>query len=876
MALLTLPATPQKDAFQTYGLNQADLLSLVADNYFLDKNNWKKVVITYTSTVSNQLSIISFNPDIDIDEVSALGFFSEEARSSFRLQNISIYDQQNGRLRLERSEIPSVASYDILFSDEISGAWYNMVGANGSMLTFTEDGSRLLAGTTSTAYYGAEAFSGVVLDAQSGEVNNELSKIINNYKVMSFFVTGDESKVFVAGKFGLSYMGSSLPPLTTGSEYAADPIRLLSIDVASNTVTWITDIKEAGAFSGMSANCFSLYVDELQDVAIVAGQSLVVGYSLSSGESLWSKQYSITAGSQAPDYLRRMIEYNGDILIAALSYDGNTQTSPVIRRINKLTGNDTNLLPVQLGSLATYWDVTPDKSKIVITTTSSAQSYCYYDGTSWSSSLSIGFGTLGLVVENSAVYFQDSSRIRKRDYSGALVTSFGTNGTASIASLAGCFIAAGGNGFFLSSNPANQLKQFDLTTGIVSSSFKGVNVGAARVMYNKGSNLYMVANKGSNTAQVIYTLPGSSFVDSNSTGIINTTDASLSKILPQDGLYNYFSSGYVVSSLYDDLIFYPSTRSIIAYDTVSESAQSGWPTYTGVGGSRSFSNIGIIDGFLYIVNPNDPGSNPQYTDSLGTFSFSTAVARIDLATKTFDRSFGVNFPGNIRGTAFISSSSNYVYFSGNASTDTPALVGVFRMRKSDSFIEALTPASMGLSMASFNTLVRLNFVEIESNKLVIYCDKNSSGAPSTAQKLTALDGKPYIVVTEDTLSQSYPQPAQEANPDINVNLVFNPEKMELGGIVDTYVSFSTYRRTFLSYNLVDNVQSIGVDVSGTNPDFRLNIAFNPSAPTISLAVKDGDYYMFVVGTTVNTAPYIYNSKPYLGVIKMSSIGVISA
>lgn len=115
MALLTLPSVPEKDTFQTYELNQADLISLIGEAYYQDKANWQKVVLTYVSSVSNQLSIITFTPDELQDTVSAQGYFAPQARDNFIVGNISIYDKQNGRFRLEASEIPNVSSYDINF-----------------------------------------------------------------------------------------------------------------------------------------------------------------------------------------------------------------------------------------------------------------------------------------------------------------------------------------------------------------------------------------------------------------------------------------------------------------------------------------------------------------------------------------------------------------------------------------------------------------------------------------------------------------------------------------------------------------------------------------------------------------------------------------
>jgi len=116
MALLTIPATPEKGTSQEYTLNVTDLIALVSEAYFQDQANWSKVVLVYQSSVSNQLEVINFIPDGVSTEISELAEFSEFARDLFEVNSITIFDKQNGRYIIKASSIPDVANYEIDFA----------------------------------------------------------------------------------------------------------------------------------------------------------------------------------------------------------------------------------------------------------------------------------------------------------------------------------------------------------------------------------------------------------------------------------------------------------------------------------------------------------------------------------------------------------------------------------------------------------------------------------------------------------------------------------------------------------------------------------------------------------------------------------------
>lgn len=170
MALITIPASPERGSLQSYSLDQSDLIALVSDSYFQDKANWQKVVLTYVSSVSNQLSIISFTPSEIIDEVSAMGFFSAEARDAFQVSNISIYDKQNGRYRIERADIPSVGNYDVAFEPPLppfgDAIVYGVLGGGAA----TEAPGKLYKLNSGTPCFGGTS-SPIVPYSGSSEIN---------------------------------------------------------------------------------------------------------------------------------------------------------------------------------------------------------------------------------------------------------------------------------------------------------------------------------------------------------------------------------------------------------------------------------------------------------------------------------------------------------------------------------------------------------------------------------------------------------------------------------------------------------------------------------------------------------------------------------
>jgi len=116
--MITKPNSVVKNAFLNFGLSKASLIShalVQANSYFKESINWRRVVATYVSSVGNQFSLLSFNIG-ESDDLTAVGFFAEEARSNFYLSSITIYDKQNGRLRISIDNMATAEDSELLFA----------------------------------------------------------------------------------------------------------------------------------------------------------------------------------------------------------------------------------------------------------------------------------------------------------------------------------------------------------------------------------------------------------------------------------------------------------------------------------------------------------------------------------------------------------------------------------------------------------------------------------------------------------------------------------------------------------------------------------------------------------------------------------------
>lgn len=116
MAIVTYQTAPAKDASTTVSLNKTELsqLSVVAaDLIFSDTANWRKVEISYGSSVGNQRKILTF--DAEQASPTAQLVISDKARDEFEVKKITIIDFDSGYIVVSRADIPT-ASADFDFS----------------------------------------------------------------------------------------------------------------------------------------------------------------------------------------------------------------------------------------------------------------------------------------------------------------------------------------------------------------------------------------------------------------------------------------------------------------------------------------------------------------------------------------------------------------------------------------------------------------------------------------------------------------------------------------------------------------------------------------------------------------------------------------
>jgi hypothetical protein len=86
---------------------------VVADEYFSDPTNWKRVVLNYKSSEGKQYEIVEFDATVS----SPTGTFnvSEKARDVFEIQSINILDFDGGIFTIGRNSLTTV-DFDINFN----------------------------------------------------------------------------------------------------------------------------------------------------------------------------------------------------------------------------------------------------------------------------------------------------------------------------------------------------------------------------------------------------------------------------------------------------------------------------------------------------------------------------------------------------------------------------------------------------------------------------------------------------------------------------------------------------------------------------------------------------------------------------------------
>lgn len=109
MPILTKPAIT-KGTPASFSLDKVALKALVSDSYYMDENNWKKVVMMYESSSGGQKVKAQFNAAL----TTPTGAFkvSARARDAFNIKEIIIYDYDGGYYVIPRSAL-TVSEFDI-------------------------------------------------------------------------------------------------------------------------------------------------------------------------------------------------------------------------------------------------------------------------------------------------------------------------------------------------------------------------------------------------------------------------------------------------------------------------------------------------------------------------------------------------------------------------------------------------------------------------------------------------------------------------------------------------------------------------------------------------------------------------------------------
>jgi len=851
--LLTIPTTPEKGEFQTYTLDVSDLIDLVTQEYYQDQDNWRRVIVAYKSLTGNQLNLLSFTPDGG-DTLTKQGFFAPESFSFFIIQSITIVDKQNGTYILTNNEIPDVANYNIIFVSADS-AFFDMAANYGSWMDVSTDEQFIAVQSSYNSWYQAKYYYNIVMSNTSSEVNDNLTALVNSFKVDCYFFNADESIVYVAGKLGTNYLGETLPPIPVGSTYSVNPPRLISINTTTLEVTYITTIEDSGIYAGFAGSAGTyvntMIIDEVNNVAVMTGGGAVVGYNIISGANLWYKTASFANGN----VISRKLELytSGSFLIGSLNaYDGTSYTFFTPIKVNILTGGRDISFPSAPQDGATpnslNWALSPDKSKVVQQAGNQFANFYVFSGSSWSSRIDYSGGTVTapvMAIDNTHLYFLFNSGI-KCTYAGLAVAGF---------SLTVPFFYSFNNCIVAGANLYADFGKFSSATGARDTDYSmGGQYYIARYAQND-SVYYMISDlflgqgrfqnpMGYNYAETFY---------GGYIGIINTTTRE--KINQFAGASNNptLSYGPVFGLDGTNILFNGNggASNFRAYNYLTGVQDATYPqinsSTNGIGNYRKDGNFIYVASQIYA----DTANTFNITDLSGTFNLVTKLIRFNLSTKLVDQSFIPNIPSPFVGEVAISFTDDYIYlcayYTGTAN--------FCRVNKVTQAVEVITPTTLGISSpATWNEAVRIRVSKIATNKIVIYPDSSN----------LKFDNKPYVVCSEDTLAQVGSQPATIA--EFPRYYAYNTISGELGGIF--FASDNSWY--YIIFNPLVNTKTTNLIVANETNTTLANATGSALNQGSMVMMPLDDAYV-----TFSTGFYVSSFRPYTGVIRMNPLGIIN-
>lgn len=883
MALLTIPAFPEKGTLQEYSLNVTDLIALIADSYFQDQANWSKVVVLYQSSESNQLEVINFIPDGSTELFQDIQF-SSFARDLFGIHSITIFDFQNGRYQIRASEIPDVSSYTVVFTTaSINGSSLygvssaNLSGQNSALSFNNADSNELIISSVYKSAFGTAANFETMINLSTGKYDSELSVKLMDSLTDAITFNDDNTVAWMVGRYDTTCCGITIPAAPNNpSVYGSTPQRIVKYDLVENTITVIANVRYYSLSSViLGDHAASLSVDEASDRVVVGliskyngGPSNVIcGYSISTGNLEYVKNIEIVSSiaSVADGVSFGMVKTSGSKFYMFLkSYNGVAQLSGGgAVRINYSTGDIDNTYPqtpanTGSGRVGYFFAVSPDKQKQIVVGADGFYNpfgAFVYVNDSVSSSLNVGNEVRGVTISDTHFFIMNNSGlIKKYDFTGAFVSDVVPSTSWSGFTVPTSFtqMTYNNEAIYVGSEGGASLLKFDLSTGLRVPSFFGAVADSSVGIFGRFeiySSTLLIGRPYSRS--FIYATQAIVYVNTiNSNGgamalydYSGKTQAGYRSFPSFGTLLQPVGAPPMTSPLFPDLIFivFSSGSSITVYNVSNPNSwveETGWPTRT-AGNVRA----SILDGnFIYIVG----GADLVFTDSSGPFSSNGQLVRININTKLIDRSFNPSFP-NFGGSSFrIFSTAEYLYIS---STTGSGAAKLWQMKKSDNSIIQITGSTVGLSGDFGSPLI---YVTETQNGLMLYAPNQSN---------IFLNNRAYMLIDEVTLSQTGTQPPEDTT--IPLFVTYNPTLNVLGGIM--YSNFNPSSLFLISYNISTGVRSV-VSSSLNQGNNSISVNLDANMPVIS---KDSDFLFFISGE------WVYNRKVYSGVVRMNPLGVMN-
>jgi hypothetical protein len=870
MALITIPSTPARGISQTYQLNTTDLIALVTQPFFKNIANWNRVILTYVSAVSNEICLIPLIPDGN-ETISGQGFFAELARRRFILANISIYDQQYGRYRLERDQIPDVNNYTLVFS--VDNSFFPLLaGFSNYQLGVSPD--NLYISEESSTYYGSPSSFQAIVTTDTGQFPESINTKISNWKTSFFKIKEDKSKVWAIGSYGTAFMGYTLPPITVGPGYPANPQRLVEIDAATGNVTWLCDTKFSVNPNAGTYQFDGMVIDEASNTAIFIGLGVCSGYSISSNTELWNNSVSNYAGLRMEDFDA------GHVVTFAYSYAGTSYPNGEILKINKLTGIPASFpsTPVLPGApfVNGQWAISPDKSTIFIQ---------YYNGqcfiskweastNSWVSPIDCGFGATSIgnmATSSDALYVTHQGQIKKFNYSIVRDLAFTvTNTTGEL------FVATNTNVYYVKTGGV--ISKVNASNGSEDLLFLGFILGTECRLIEIVDNLlsaHGLAYRGQagNYPQVFAQViniktplttkfaKGIATID-KSTRELTSIVSNIDPIVGAECPHPLLSSPLVPNKLF--LRKWTGTGSndyLYVVGATTGVQDSGWPTFA----YQSMECMFISGEWLYVARTGAVGSTWAITDSAGSYNLPTILCRINLNTKLIDQSFqpsfAENFTGGLGRTVFISSSENYIYTNVIRGND---IIPSQLMRvnlNSPASCEFITAASLGFA-GSFNG--RIMAYQISSNNIILVADLPASNLQFFESPFQ-FDGKSYLKISNESLLTI--DPSQPTTTDIFRYVTYNPTLNEIAGLISVPASFSYLAYYGVGDNSVTRTVPINQDPNISGSSMGTEVLGPTYETKIQSILADGIGYFVLF-----SQPCLINSRSVNGIVRMEPFG----